>query len=599
MERKINDLDINGDKKYNTQQVFFIQRWFELLNVNTHSTYFVHYLNSHEALKELSYVVDLLINGEIRTEHHLKCLLDEARSIINQDDLFKKKAESQYKLITNALQQNYSLGAVHKLYSLSYQLNNVLGQIQACYLNWAIDQVIEIFDKKIEDGADDHLVLTKLNNTMKSLISELMGRGWSIQGLYSLLVNTIKEKADSGDSEDCWNIFFERLKSDKMTYICLFSAYQEPSEIIKDISGKVKLDILSGREVLDTYSMNGLDNHIRGDGVYIRQIINAFDLYAAVNESWQQIMKKYDFLNFYGYSSPRLNQKPIILYPNMDKFSRKIEVEIITAFNKAVAPFSIIEPVLDSIQNDATQNLAKRIRSVFEFSRISDESLSLQSAFINLWIALESFVQTKEYPGDIESITKVVSASELDHYIYGLVRNFYEDCRRCHVNLKEMGYDLESNWSSKKKVTAVLCILIDESLNQKLIHECKKVNTLLSYRCRCLSECLQSGKKVSKLMEEHQKGVSFHLLRLYRVRNAIVHTATTEYNISLFMKHLREYITLTVGVVLHRYNTNNGQSLEQTFTLICDFANATMDVLKNSRELDEETYIKLLLEGAF
>lgn len=596
MEKKLNDLDINSDKKFNTQQVFFIQRWLELLNVHTHSTYFVHYLNSHEALKELLYVVDLLISGEVRNEHHLKYLLDEARSIINKDELLKKKAKPQYKLITNALQQNYPLSAIHKLYSLSYQLRNVLSQIQDCYLNWGIENVIQIFNEKVEVDHDDHLLLTKMNEAIKPLISELIGRGWSIQGLYSLLVNTIKEKADMAD---CWTTFFERIKGAKTTYVCLFSSNHEPSALIKEISEKVELDILGGREILDTYTMDGLENHVRKNGTYIRQIIYTFDLYEAVNESWYQIMKKYDLLNFYGYTPPKLNQMPIVIHPNMDKFSRKIEVEIITAFNKSTAPLSVIEPVINNIQNERTQTITKRIRSVFEFSRISDESLSMQSAFINLWIALESFVQTKEYPGDIETITKVVSAAELDRYVYGLVKNFYEDCRRCSVDLKQLGIDLESNWSSKRKVKAVLCALIDESLNQRLIHECKKVNTLLGFRCRCLSECLQNGKRVARLMEEHQKGVSDHLLRLYRVRNAIVHTATTEYNLSLFMKHLREYITLTVGIVLHRFNMNEDYSLEQTFTLIRDFTNATLEILKNSRELDKESYLKLLLDGAF
>ncbi|WKB35461.1 hypothetical protein QS257_18295 [Terrilactibacillus sp. S3-3] len=91
LERKMNDILINKNRSMNKLQVFFVQRWLEILNTNTHSTYSVHYLNSHEALKEILLVCDDLINGEIRNENHLRSVIHEARTIIEKDDIFFKK----------------------------------------------------------------------------------------------------------------------------------------------------------------------------------------------------------------------------------------------------------------------------------------------------------------------------------------------------------------------------------------------------------------------------------------------------------------------------------------------------------------------------
>ncbi|WKB35459.1 hypothetical protein QS257_18285 [Terrilactibacillus sp. S3-3] len=205
-------------------------------------------------------------------------------------------------------------------------------------------------------------------------------------------------------------------------------------------------------------------------------------------------MKKYDMIRFYGYRLQKLHQRPIVIHPNQT-FSRKSKVDLTLIFNKANAPLSIVEPVFNQVGEGGQAQIKERVGSVFEFSRISEESLSMQSTFINLWIALESFVQTKEYQGDIETIKNIVSAAELDHYLYGLIRNFYEDCQRCDISLSSLKGEFGTQLSSKQKVRIMLDVLTDDSLKEKLINECEKWNTLLGYRCQCLIHHFEDGKK--------------------------------------------------------------------------------------------------------
>ena len=68
MERHLNDRDILQYGDFNSNQVFFIQRWIELLNIHTHSKYAVRYLNTHQALKELNYVCKEMIEGKHKKE---------------------------------------------------------------------------------------------------------------------------------------------------------------------------------------------------------------------------------------------------------------------------------------------------------------------------------------------------------------------------------------------------------------------------------------------------------------------------------------------------------------------------------------------------
>lgn len=595
MEKEMNDTRINANGSLNVQQIFFVQRYMELLNTNTHSSYSIHFLNTHEAIKELIYVTNAVINDDIHGQH-LQSVIKETRELLERDIIFRKNAEPLFRMLKNTLSQNFQSSSSSKLYSLLYQLNNIHTQIKSEYLNWIINEIDALFQVRTTKEQDNNALFAKINDQMKSLISELLGRGWSIHGLYVIILNAVKQRKIS---DHFWNDFFSCIKDDTKPYVCLFPMVDQASESFYKMSERMQLDMLSGTEILNTYSIKGISHHISSRTMYLRQITNVYDTYTAVNSSWQMIMRTYDVFRFYGVKAPLLNRIPIVISPNADKFSRKIEVELVINTNKAEAPTSLIESACKRMDSNKPSGITERIRSLFEFSRISDESLSVQSAYINLWIALESFVQTKEYSGDIETVQKVVSAAELDSYIYGLIRNFYEDCRRCHVDFTKVGISLKREWTLKRKVMLILSAFIDDVANKKLISECKKCNTLLGLRASCLISCFHNGKDVAKLMEKHREHVSSHLLRLYRARNAIVHTATTEYNISLFIKHLREYINVTLSVVLHRLEINQDESLEQTLSCIKDFNEATIDVLKNSHELDSDSYLSLLLDGAF
>lgn len=65
LEKEMNDTRINTNGSLNVQQIFFVQRWMERLNTNTHSSYSIHFLNTHEAIKELIYVTNAVINNDI------------------------------------------------------------------------------------------------------------------------------------------------------------------------------------------------------------------------------------------------------------------------------------------------------------------------------------------------------------------------------------------------------------------------------------------------------------------------------------------------------------------------------------------------------
>jgi hypothetical protein len=192
----------------------------------------------------------------------------------------------------------------------------------------------------------------------------------------------------------------------------------------------------------------------------------------------------------------------------------------------------------------------------------------------------------------------VVSTTASHNYIYSLVKNFLEDCNRCNLVINNES-DGKPILNGRTKAFEVLPFLLDDKRQKQIIKCCDEKNILLGYRYRQLWKILNDGKKASKMINIHKENVTRHIQRLYRVRNAIVHSADANYNINLFIRHLSEYIEATMSVVLHRLENDDFAKLEEVFPMVRDSVESTIEVLKSSNELEKESYYDLLMKGAF
>lgn len=588
MERNLNNKDILKFGNFNQNQIFFIQRWVELLNIHTHSKYAVRYLNTHQALKELNYVCKEMIEGNIkRNDHHLSIVFEEVRKVINTDEIFKQNADSYSRILENSLKESPRKGNTSKLYSIIYQVEYVIRYIEKHYLKWIITELNNLL-------SDSEEKFEKIEKVMQILVSELLGKGWSVNELYSDIFEIILTNNHSVDEK--FQVFFAKLSSEPLMYIFLFVVKRNLAKATKTRLIDLNLEILSGEEILNTYSDYELEKNIDKKKEYVRVIQPSLDAYSGVNNAWQTIVERLDVLNFYGFPISNFDTAPIILLTDNSKYLRNVEVDLVTKKRKFQAPDTMMNRILKQLKSGDT-DVNRKLKSLFEFTRISDESLSPQSTFINLWIGIESFVQSKEFDGGIENVKMVVSSFATHNYIYSLIKNFLEDCNRCEL---ELVFEERSYKIGKLSPQEALYLFWDNDFLNKMNLESKSLNILLSYRFKELCHVLKDGKKCASLLEQHKGKVQQHVHRLYRIRNSIVHAGQMQYsNTNLFIKHLYEYIEYAMSVVIYRLEEEPTASLEQIFAQVRDNVEATIETLSNSRLLDQDTYFNLILKGAF
>jgi hypothetical protein len=87
------------------------------------------------------------------------------------------------------------------------------------------------------------------------------------------------------------------------------------------------------------------------------------------------------------------------------------------------------------------------------------------------------------------------------------------------------------------------------SEHQTLTELSQNINSypLLVYRIFSLQERFGDAQAIKKELERHQKNLERNIIRIYRLRNEIVHSAAKEKNIQEITAHLRYYVTFVIN----------------------------------------------------
>ena len=111
------------------------------------------------------------------------------------------------------------------------------------------------------------------------------------------------------------------------------------------------------------------------------------------------------------------------------------------------------------------------------------------------------------------------------------------------------------------------------------------VNTLLLKRCETIHDMLCNYNNMREFVRNHHNTVSWHLDRLYRIRNEIAHAATTQSISTIrYIEHLYDYLATLISETSRLAKKHNSSNMGEVFSLISD----------NYREFEEIASTKKL-----
>lgn len=569
--------------------IFFLQRSLEIFEPRTLDTYQYSITNIVVGMKEYLDVIDKTLDGSFLTGDNVEACRLELLRTFNDDYIIDKHMKGLTSRIKSHLGNIIKKDEKSKLLRAKCEISYALKLIEPNYQQWLMDELLE-------DIVNENY--KKIQKNIKILASFCIYNGWTPNGVSSL-INRIFLLNSNLEFENNWRKFSEELNKDQefTIYINLrlnakgvSTSDNEVIELVK------KLDILIFK-YNDIVSRHGnIDKKnlpINGDKKYMLFTTRAKDVKAAALETVRNLNNKVTILAFYNKISS-WSLKDLDGFVIMDETSYIWQFKIDNLYKTYLfldSSNKVFENAMDVYsKNDEKLKLTNNaLKGVFNYTNISLVSVFPEEKFINLWIALESFMRTGQYSNIISHIKEVLPSIVCKRYIYRIIRNFAEDCIRCNVKLNLTNGEIDLDDDSKQNMVKKLIKSIRQEDSYLELGRLCSVNSLLVHRLEELRDILKDNFTVITKIQKYYTTVSWHIQRLYRVRNEIAHSALKENNyLVAYIEHLYDYLAILITEIVFVCSEGKIESIDQIFPYLKDNYDAFDSIVQGKKAVVEE-----------
>lgn len=193
------------------------------------------------------------------------------------------------------------------------------------------------------------------------------------------------------------------------------------------------------------------------------------------------------------------------------------------------------QPLGETIDNIKQKTLSKdildRLYSALRHLRIGDQQTEIEQRFINYWIALEFiFASPHSSESTFERIKK---------YLPEILECCYVKRNILYIN----------KWLRGKRVledNASWNTLSDED-RENII---RQVDILTRYRLLKLKARMHNTENIKQYIKNHRNNLEFHITRIYRLRNELIHEAAIKQDMANVTSNLRFYLVFTLNQLI-------------------------------------------------
>lgn len=565
MIKNLNKQELD-DMGVQTKYHLLFQAWKELTDPRTMDSYQYRMMNSLSALYELNDVIEQKLKHYVNTNHNIDECKEETAELLANDCVIKEHFPSIARTIQRHLHEKTETDA--QLRALQYQINYCYNILSIDYTRLLVEALEKDLDESNESG-----IIQKAN----MIVSNCAWNGWSTRALSSL-IDLLK---DSITNAEKWITFRQKILSTQqdnyIVFVPMVLKYKpigiDKREMIARTHREISdlgIPVHTKEEILEMYSL--LDNTDISCDRYFKIQVTAFDYYAACYNAIDKCADALNMLSFYNYIEAWNTQNMVFVAYNTQTQSKKqirdqqlfFTYEYLDSSQKVYRASKRLFMLSDTTIN-------KKLQATYAYVNIGRGSRSQEEQFMNLWVALESLCRSSVYENIISNVLETVPSALCSRYMYQHFRNFYEDCRRCGIDLTFSSRSITADEMNRQLVVKeILEIMRDEGLYEELKDKCQ-INELLAHRCKTLHKVANEDSEFVRKIISHYSNVKKQLSRLYRLRNNIAHNASTANGaLRLYIEHLSDYLSCFVSEVVMRAEKKNEDNAEIVFEMIKD-----------------------------
>lgn len=284
-------------------QEFFKQRMAEIMHKDTLDSYRVRANNAHTILKELSYVMEGWIAGNIKRFETVELCIDETISLMEKDnslvfsnytkELFIKDLKGYVKVSKD----KKDLPLIENTNKLIYLVNECLITNDGVFLSRLIEKIEE--QVTIDEEIEDNLFTPKLrefDNLLSSFACELLTIGYSKRYLYKFF-NSFKKNRKELTFEEAFSEMKHKFLNKKLlTFIVVIKLNfkyiknaQAATEVVEQLKDEIPEELKQFVGVRKSFVAK--KKSVR----FFIENVSALDAYMAVRQAYEHFSKLLDY----------------------------------------------------------------------------------------------------------------------------------------------------------------------------------------------------------------------------------------------------------------------------------------------------------------
>lgn len=554
-------------------KTFFKERLLELLHKDTLDSYRVKVNNTNSLFHELQNLIIDWEEGKIKRFETLQLCCEELLTSIKDDECFyfgSYKKDVVVEILNDLIKSNNSSKKNEHDYSL-YLISRLIIENEDKYINCLFEKI------------DTLLVLTAnqanfklLDRYLNLLVAELIRIGYEKSYLYVIS----KYAFNSGNFDVKYIRYKETLLTRQVeTYHIFFklvfediSTIPERGNLLREIPEEIK------HEPIPTYFKSYDDTRY----FYIKE--DALDAHTALKNAKLSLSTFLDKVHLsLGLSQVEIGKQAFVTKDSNTKDYYVSNAYIVDGVYKDGTSFDDVDAVLIKVMESSVVSIdvKERLNSALRHFRLGNCASDLEQKFINYWIGLEFIFSVPEK--DISTFTRIKENLPIVLCCGYMKRNLtYID--NLFIGEKLIaGLNEKKLWNFEDADFITLESLITSSLKK---YRLSKSKSLL----------LGHTDKRSSYINKHKKFVAWHLVRLYRLRNELIHDAAIKNNIVQVTSNLRYYFAYILNQLLLFFSELDCDSIKCEYG-INDFFYEYSIIYKNIvKDYDIETIFNVPIE---
>jgi hypothetical protein len=503
----------------------------------TSHLYKVPVYNSYLLCAEYLRVYDLVKKGTIDVSH-LSIILDEFIDTFGSDIVVKDKfSETEIQSYTNTIKGVSQMEQRKRMHYLFH--------VMSPYPAWAAESL----KKAIQNPKEKK----KIERVLRSYLPMIIGRGYHPMHVYRYCKQNFMDPNIS--DETCLDRFlnhFNGVETDYVVYWAVDKKVMKFRSILetrlgvsfkKDkFSKKLKFD--NGQYVCINMQMSALDPNVAAIRVY-----NVFNVF----------MRFYKFLgnrdeDWCGDTALVKDPNGVVEYPPLkpDRYvvSKDFDDETLGKHS---------EKIISKLLENAAGNDILMIDRIITTHNIGIESHDAKNAFLNLWSIIEIIGVSDHSDSKIKEILRSLVPVLKRNYVNCVVNELH-DYLKANVDTSEYNRIINSIKLEGNEEYKIACLLILPEYEDKRLEMYKALAhyPLIRSRISQLHEDIfKDKKKYITELNRYSQRISWHIQRLYRIRNSIIHSGEEDENIKALVEHLHSYVDEIVFEIMKKLVQEN------------------------------------------